>query len=282
MQDYTDFKNLYLLCFTDDTEEDAEILFKNVLSKSKCIAEYNQNNKPIAMLFLMYASIVFGGISYPYYYLYAACTHPDYRGQGIMGRLLAKAKDTAIKENKEGIFLKPANKSLFDFYERYEFTPYFKVCKINSPSADFTKCYTPCSDNISKTTLEEWYLLRKTFLSELSDGYVDFGKEILSTAADGSIAIKSNNFGFVYEKRDDSLLVKEALCKKEYIKGLFSAISYIAEESSAQKLEIRLPVMLNEAIPFFKDLVQDFSVIWLAPNSNKQNPASAYHGFAFD
>jgi hypothetical protein len=30
MTDYTQHKKLYLLCFTEDTKEDAELLFKNV------------------------------------------------------------------------------------------------------------------------------------------------------------------------------------------------------------------------------------------------------------
>lgn len=282
MSDYAKLKNLYLLCFTDDAEDDAEILFKNVLNKAKCISEYNQSGEPIAMLFLMDSNIIFNGTPFPYYYLYAACTHPEYRGKGIMGKLLAQAKQEAIKNNKDGIFLKPANKSLFDFYAKYEFAPYFKVCKINSSTTHFVKNFIPSLKGALKITLEEWYQLRKAFLSNLSDGYVDFSKEILTTAADGSIAVNSQEFGFVYEMRDSTLLVKEALCKKGFINNLFSAISYIAKSLNTEQIEIRLPVTLNKDIPLFEDLVQDFSVIWLSPNLKKQNPLAAYHGFAFD
>ena len=282
MTDYTELKNLYLLCFTDDTEEDANILFENVLNKAKCILEHNDSGKAIAMLFLMDANIIFNGVPYPYYYLYAACTHPEYRGKGIMGKLLDKAKQEAIKNNKEGIFLKPANKSLFNFYARYDFTPYFKVCKINTSVMDFTKTFTPDAKDFSEIPLADWYALRKNFLSELSDGYVDFSKEILTTAADGSLAVKSETFGFVYEMRDNTLLVKEALCKKSNISRLFGAISHIAQHTSAEMLEIRLPEGLKEELNYFEDLVQNFSVIWKTPSAKKQNPKSAYHGFAFD
>lgn len=282
MTDYTEYKKLYLLCFTDDTEEDAEFLFKNVLSKANCVCEYDEKGYPISMLFLMDSEIVFGGSPFPYYYLYAACTRPDYRGKGIMGRLLDKAREEAIKNNKNGIFLKPANKSLFDFYAKYKFTPYFKVSKIEASILDFTKDYIPCSNGITEVSLDEWHSIRKAYLKDLSDGYVDFSKEILSTAADGSIAIKSENFGFVYEKRDSLLLVKEALCKKECTNSLFSAISYIAKETNTTKLEIRLPITLNDNTSYFKEAVQDFSVIWLSPKAQKQTSTTPYHGFAFD
>ena len=87
MTDYTQHKQLYLLCFTEDTAEDAELLFKNVFSKAKMVCEYNAEGLPIAMLYLMDAKIVDNGKKDDYYYLYAACTHPSYRGKGIMGSL---------------------------------------------------------------------------------------------------------------------------------------------------------------------------------------------------
>ena len=282
MTDYTEYKKLYLLSFTDDTEEDAELLFKNVLSKANCVCEYDEKGSPIAMLFLMDTNILIENIPHPYYYLYAACTHPDYRGRGIMGRLLDKARQEAIKNNKEGIFLKPANKSLFDFYAKYGFYPYFKIWKINTSTEDFSKTFNKFQDSFAKTTLEDWQVVRKSFLSLLSDGYVDFSKEILTTAADGSIPIKSENFGFVYEMRETTLLVKEALCKKEYINQLFNAISNVAIKNKATDLEIRLPVTLKGQIPGFSNLIQDFSVIWFAEKELKKNLINPYHGFAFD
>lgn len=282
MTNYTEFKNLYLLCFTDDTEEDAELLFANVLSKAKCICKKSENGVPIAMLFLMDADIVFNDIPTPFYYLYAACTHPDYRGRGIMGELLAEAKEEAVKNNKKGIFLKPANKSLFDFYSKYGFSPYFKICKITESTTDFANKFKPCIDGTSKTTMEDWYTLRKGFLAELSDGYVNFSKEILTTAADGSLSIHSHNFGFVYEMRESQLLVKEALCHKGFVNALFSAISYVAELSSATDIEIRLPIALNKELAAFEDIEQNFSVIWLSKNIENQAIAAPYHGFAFD
>lgn len=280
MTDYTEYKKLYLLCFTEDTNEDAELLFKNVFSKAKMLCEYDESGTPISMLFLMDANIVYQSDDFPYYYLYAACTHPDHRGKGIMGRLLEKAKHIAINNDKLGIFLKPAKQSLFDFYAKSGFKPYFNICKIIKPTKEFTESYPPEFFSTYKTTMSSWYNTRKRFLNGMNCNYVDFSKDILTTAADGSIPVESENFGFVYEIRDELLLVKEALCKKGYINELLSSISLVASKSDCKNVEIRLPVLLKDELVQFGDTVQPFSVMWL-PSINHYNH-NCYHGFAFD
>ena len=281
MTDYTEYKKLYLLCFTEDTEEDAELLFKNVLSKAKLISETDENKRPIAMLFLMDAKIVDNGKSSEYYYLYAACTHPDYRGRGIMAGLLEKAKQTAIANNKLGVFLKPANPPLFNFYAKSNFLPYFNVCKINMSANNLIKDYTP-KFTAKNTTMDDWYNLRKEFLCNLGSAYVDFNKEMLITAADGSSAVKANDFGFVYEVRENLLLVKEAICKNGCINNLLCAISYILSISHCDNVEIRLPPLLAGQLANFDNILQPFSVMWFAPNANKPKQTNGHHGFAFD
>lgn len=281
MTDYTEYKKLYLLCFKEDTEEDAELLFKNVLSKAKMISENNENGQPIAMLFLMDASIVENGTSFDYYYLYAACTHPDYRGRGIMAGLLEKAKQTAIQNHKLGVFLKPANPPLFKFYAKSDFLPYFNVCKINMPKKDYIETYSPelCGNT---TTMDEWYHIRKDFLNKLNSTYVNFNKEMLITAADGCTPVKTEDFGFVYEVRDNLFLVKEAICTQGKIDKLFCSISYMLKDLDCDTIEIRLPPLLANQLTSFDNLLQPFSVMWFTPYADQPKQTNGHHGFAFD
>ena len=102
---YSAYKDLYLKCFTEDSEQDAEFLFETVLKKAERVCEY-ENGTPIAMLFLMDCRIQTKTESLPFYYLYAACTHPDHRGKGLMSKLLEKAKQKSLADGKMGIFLK--------------------------------------------------------------------------------------------------------------------------------------------------------------------------------
>lgn len=281
MTDYTQHKQLYLLCFTEDTAEDAELLFEKVFSKAKMLSEYNELGQPIAMLYLMDAKIVDNGKKDDYYYLYAACTHPSYRGKGIMGRLLEKAKAEAVKDNKKGIFLKPANPPLFDFYAKSDFLPYFKVCKIVIDSAELISRYPARDISTEASDLNEWYSLRQDLLKGLNSPYVKFSKDMLTTAADGGIAVKGKNFGFVYEIRDNLFLVKEAIFKSGSGERLFSAISKALAETSCSKAEIRLPPALIGELSSFDNPLKPFSVMWFTENG-KSFKTNGHHGFAFD
>lgn len=281
MTDYSEHKKLYLLCFTEDTKEDADLLFENVFSKAKMLSECNDLGFPIAMLFLMEAKIVDNGKSDEYYYLYAACTHPDYRGRGIMGNLLEKAKAEAIKDNKKGIFLKPANPPLFDFYAKSNFLPYFKVCKVCMESAEFVSSYPQETLSLIATDLNEWYSLRQDFLKGLNSPYVEFSKDMLVAAADGCIAVKGKDFGFVYEIRDNLFLVKEALCEKGAADDLFSAIAKTLSDTNCSKVEIRLPPALQGDLSTFSAPAQPFSVMWFT-EEGKPLKTNGHHGFAFD
>ena len=94
---------------------------------------YEIDNEIASMLFLLEGDMHFEGKDYPSYYLYAACTLKKYRGRGLMAELLSFAKETANKNGKYFICLKPAEKSLFDFYGKFGYkTAFFvKVAEYN-------------------------------------------------------------------------------------------------------------------------------------------------------
>ena len=245
------------------------------------LSEYNELGQPIAMLYLMDAKIVDNGKKDDYYYLYAACTHPSYRGKGIMGRLLEKAKAEAVKDNKKGIFLKPANPPLFDFYAKSDFLPYFNVCKVCMESAELINRYPTRDISTKASDLNEWYSLRQDLLKGLKQPFVEFSKEMLVAAADGCIAVKGKDFGFVYEIRDNLFLVKEALCEKGSADDLFSVISKTLSDTNCSRVEVRLPPVLEKELPKFNDILQPFSVMWFTENG-KSFKTNGHHGFAFD
>ncbi|MEE1026097.1 MAG: GNAT family N-acetyltransferase [Acutalibacteraceae bacterium] len=282
MTDYTDYKNLYLLCFAEDTEEDAEFLFKTVLSKAENVCEY-KDGKPIAMLFLMEANLISKDAEYPFFYLYAACTHPEYRGKGIMGRLLEKAKEVAIEKGKMGIFLKPANPSLFDFYKKSDFSPFFSVRKINASAEAIKDTDDNVKINLTELTMAEWHSKRKEFLCGQSDLYADFSKDLFAAATDGCRVVMAENSAAVYELRDNTLLVKEAVCRKEKEKELINLLVRVVKETNPKNVEVRFPPSFDLSLP--DGLIGNptpFSVIWDNGNLPKEDISFPYHGFAFD
>lgn len=282
MTDYTDYKNLYLLCFTEDTQEYAEFIFKTALSKAEKVCEY-EDGKPIAMLFLMETNLVSKDSKYPFYYLYAACTHPKHRGKGIMGRLLEKAKRIAIEKGKMGIFLKPANPSLFDFYKKFDFSPFFSVRKINASAEAIRNIGDDVNINLNKLPIADWHSKRKEFLSEECDLYADFSKDLFAAATDGCMVVMADNSAAVYELVDNTLLVKEAVCRKEKEKELINLLVRLVKEINPENVEVRFPPSFDLSLPDgLISKATPFSVIWDNGSLSKKDFSFPYHGFAFD
>lgn len=287
MTDYTLYKELYLKCFLDDSEEDAEMLFKTVLSKAILVAEYEEN-RPIAMLYLMESDLVSKNKSYPFYYLYAACTHPDFRGKGIMQKLLKKAKEIAVENNKIGIFLKPANEPLFDFYQKSDFSPLFRVLKLNDTAENFlSKLETlnllnPVS--IIEIPMSEWANKRKPILGDITDLYADFSKDLFAAATDGCKAVYTNSgASAVYETRGNTLLIKEALCYESNQTELLNLAYQLIKLTGCEYIELRAPESLNCTL--FEELgakITRFSVLWCYGDFSAEDFSTPYHGFAFD
>lgn len=93
---------------------------------------YEADGEIASMLFLLEGDMHIGDVDYPSYYLYAACTLKKFRGRGIMAHLLDFAKKTATDRDKSFICLRPGEKSLFDFYEKFGYKSVFKVKKVTA------------------------------------------------------------------------------------------------------------------------------------------------------
>ena len=275
MENEKRLKELYLASFTEDSPEDAAFLFENVFSKAELIAK-EEKGKVVSMLFLMDCCLKTNSGNLPYYYLYAACTDPEYRGKGLMGELLQEAKDFAKNKGKKGIILKPAKPSLFTFYERYGFSPFFKVSKAILNSGALASFKNTETKDIS---LERWWELRQNILSNLSDCFVSFDKELfLSAASDCKVATDGNGSFVVYEIREDTLLCKECIFENSKENGVFEIVATLLRKNNIEKAELRFPANKNPAIMKYTE-EKYFSVISDVDRLCAQNP---YHGFAFD
>jgi|GEM_PF-1049004 len=63
-------------------------------------------------------------------YIFAAATHPDYRGKGIMGNMLGFSFGMGEAEGKDLSILLTENDSLFAFYKRFGYAPSFSVSEV--------------------------------------------------------------------------------------------------------------------------------------------------------
>lgn len=77
-----------------------------------------QEGQTAAMLFLLPSVLRLEGRFYPCRYLYAAATHPDFRGQGLFRMLEEEACRISREEGVDFIGVVPAGPSLFRFYQK--------------------------------------------------------------------------------------------------------------------------------------------------------------------
>lgn len=169
--------SLYKEVFSEDTEEFAEKFTNKYFDK--CCRYKTVDGKIVSMLYLLDCSIFDGNKTKKAKYLYAAATHPDYRGKGLMAELINKA----VKQ-EQNIVTKPATESLFSFYEKFG----FKVCSFKDEiRKEFKKEET--------VDTKQYIKLRKELLKNIPhillldeeftlDGLTLYGKETYCAAVD--------------------------------------------------------------------------------------------------
>ena len=76
------------------------------------------NGKVVSQLFLLQVRLHTQDGILNADYLFAACTHPQYRGQGIMRQLLWYANTEETKRGKDAIVLLPGEPELYEYYAK--------------------------------------------------------------------------------------------------------------------------------------------------------------------
>lgn len=100
-------------------------LFFNMLYRPEGTLIKTENGRVVSALYLVDAPLVTQVGAEPSLYLCAAATAPEYRGRGYMAELIGQAKDFARSRAIPSISLIPAETSLFSYYERFGFRPFF-------------------------------------------------------------------------------------------------------------------------------------------------------------
>lgn len=107
-------RKIYEEAFGIEDKEFTDALFKYCFKFCKVL---KKDEKIVSMLFLLPCDLVIGSESKDAYYLFAAATKVCEQGKGYMQELIENVK----KESKAPIFLRPAQKSLIEFYKQKGF-----------------------------------------------------------------------------------------------------------------------------------------------------------------
>lgn len=110
-------RDLWRLCFPADSEEFVDLYFRMRYTEQINSAVL-EDGKVIAALQRIPYPMTFAGDVVPTAYISGACTHPDFRGKGVMRSLLAEAHRQMYHEGVVLSTLIPAEESLRLYYDR--------------------------------------------------------------------------------------------------------------------------------------------------------------------
>ncbi len=116
-------KNLWKLCF-NDSEEFVELYFRLRYNAEVNLAMQSGDDVIAAMQLLPYPMTCYGSVL-SLAYVSGACTHPEYRGRGVMSELLSQAFGNLYRQKTELSALIPTEPRLFGYYERLGYAPVF-------------------------------------------------------------------------------------------------------------------------------------------------------------
>lgn len=147
--------SLWQEVFGDD-EDYIKLYFKEAYYNGECFADI-VGNKVVSGLYLLKCLIKYNDKVYNGRYLYAAATLPEYRGKGLMAKLIREAQDYIEGEKLDFIALVPANDGLYDYYSGFDFIEamYKYKFKIDNDIATM-KAYREITDS------EEFCKIRNT------------------------------------------------------------------------------------------------------------------------
>lgn len=144
--DYENLKALWRTAF-DDTEESLDCFFKNTVSPERVLSVF-KDGKPVSALYMLESEIIKDKKTYSAYYIYAVCTHPDFRGKGLMKSLFEELFNVAKSRNIDYLFLVPEEEYLFKIYEKLGFKNGFSYSQKTLFKRDFNNV-----DNIKTQNL---------------------------------------------------------------------------------------------------------------------------------
>lgn len=162
-------RRLWALCFSD-TAEEQDWYFSTLFCLEEIWADF-VNGEPVAMIQAISARLLIGNREVLAAYLYGICTHPAYRRQGRMRKLLEWVHDRLEQAGVAYVFLKPENP---DVYRPFGYRPtgYLHTWKQAYPYAKADICDCPTADELdavlkrgmagfSHGNLRDWEKVRK-------------------------------------------------------------------------------------------------------------------------
>lgn len=246
------FKNqvldLYKSAFPGDSEEFAEKFINRYFEKN---CRYNLvDSKVSSMLFLFDCTLHTEKKAYPASYLYAAATLPGMRGKGEMSRLIEM-----VKQEERLIVTRPADDSLFSFYQKFGFKTvfYFDEYVYSRVLTDAPK--------LEEISYEEYYEKREELLKDVWHLTLE---ETNDFAVSDMLLLGGEGICCAVDTSEDIPVVYEFLSKKD--DGEEAVLNYIGKDTAVFR---------------GKEPKKPFAMVWSC-DENIELPDKMYMGLAME
>lgn len=205
--DYENLKALWQTAF-DDSKESLDFFFEKTVSPDRVLAAFEES-KPVSALYMLESEIIRGEKIYSAYYIYAVCTHPRYRGRGLMKSLFQELFKVAGLRGIDYLFLVPEEEYLFNIYKRLGFEKGFSY----SEKILFKRAFASGKDyKIKKLTYEDY---REILFENPADVPLAVLRESTFDSFFNSVSgqvrtVYIENEGYaLYEETEDKLVIFE-------------------------------------------------------------------------
>ena len=122
-----DVMHIWQESFPDDSSQFIEMYFREKYRSENTLL-YFVENKPMSCLQMLPYEMTFYNTICKTSYISGAATLPEYKNQGIMGKLLTASFSEMRKRGDNFTMLIPQEPWLIDFYQKYGYTPCFEYC----------------------------------------------------------------------------------------------------------------------------------------------------------
>lgn len=213
--DVLQLKELWRLCFGDE-QSYIDFYYQTGFSPQNTLV-LRVGQTVAAMLTLMPCQIKLPSQTLYLQYVYAVATHPNWQGRGFSTKLLQHARQEATKAGVDYLCLTPASESLFGYYAKRGYQPFFarREGKLQAQQVNAAPSVT-----VQPLPAAELFAVRSHFLQN-TGLYVDWleqgtqyrGQELLQTGAQILTFLDSSLQGMCacYNK-EETAYIKELLC----------------------------------------------------------------------
>lgn len=235
--DLNAIKNIWRISF-GDTEEFIDFHFS--LASDLSYTFLGEIDSQIATMVTVLPAELHHNKKYRVGYIYAAATSPQFRGQGLMARMLSYCESYAIKEDYAALSLVPSSLSLFDFYQSHGYERSFYH---NNIIKDYNIDNNSSKINISQCSLKEYAKARKQLTNRyallmLDDFYNELSLKELEFSGYSAYKIDDNRYAII-KKDIDSINIHELVCGYGQEKD---TLNQLAKSLGVNKAKYRAPI----------------------------------------